>query len=136
MDPVETLPYQGLVQVHAISSTEANYIVYDSNLAFGYIYIESRLGAAGTLTVAATSSSAEKARTSSIYTIEIDLTPTMTSTTGGNFTLSIYYDSTDADHNSGTTTSDFFFMGLCQSVTPASGAAAVLNSCEISDDLT
>ena len=108
MDPVETLPYQGLVQVHAISSTEANYIVYDSNLAFGYIYIESRLGAAGTLTVAATSSSAEKARTSSIYTIEIDLTPTMTSTTGGNFTLSIYYDSTDADHNSGTTTSAFF----------------------------
>lgn len=27
-------------------------------------------------------------------------------------------------------------MGLCQSVTPNSGAAAVLNSCEISDDLT
>ena len=27
-------------------------------------------------------------------------------------------------------------MGLCQSVTPSSGSAATLNSCEISDDLT
>lgn len=60
----------------------------------------------------------------------------MSSSLGGNFTLEIHYDSADANHNTGTGLTDFSFMGLCQSVTPNSGAAAILNSCEISDDLT
>lgn len=64
------------------------------------------------------------------------MTPSQTNSNGGNFTLQINYDSADPNHNSGTTNKDFTFMGLCQSVTPASGSAAVLNSCDISDDLT
>lgn len=66
------------------------------------------------------------------------MVPSLTNTNGGNFTLKIYYDSGNAAHTSASATGllDFTFMGLCQSVTPSSGAAAVLNSCEISDDLT
>ena len=87
--------------------------------------------------MAASSTSSEKARTSSIYSILIDITPTLSNSNGGNFTLYIHYDSGDAAHtSSGTTLKDFYFMGLCQSVTPATGTAAILNSCEISDDLT
>ena len=105
-------------------------------MAFDFISIENTLGSTGTLTVAASSTSSEENKTSSIYTILIDLTPTQTNANGGNFTLQIHYDSGDANHNSGTTDKDFTFMGLCQSVTPAVGSAAVLNSCDISDDLT
>lgn len=66
----------------------------------------------------------------SIYTVNIDLTPQNSSSTGGNFTLYIYFDNTNAAHTgSGTTLLDFSFMGLCQSVTPATGSAAVLNGC-------
>ena len=49
---------------------------------------------------------------------------------GGNFTLYLYYDSGNITHNSGTTSLDFSFMGLCQSKSPSVGvAAAVLNYC-------
>lgn len=58
-DPVVSLPFHGLIQVFAISSTSTNYITYDSNLAFGFIAVEDRLGSPGTLTVAASSSSTE-----------------------------------------------------------------------------
>ena len=51
----------------------------------------------------------------------------MSSSLGGNFTLEIHYDSGDANHNTGTGLTDFSFMGLCQSVTPNSGDAAILN---------
>ena len=66
----------------------------------------------------------------------MDITPSLSSSKGGNFTLEIHYDSGDGTHNSGTGLIDFNFMGLCQSITPSSGSAAVLNYCEISDDLT
>ena len=106
-------------------------------MAFDYISIEDQLSPTGTLTVAGSSTSSEENRTSSIYTILIDVTPTQSNANGGNFTLSIHYESNDSAHTaSGTTLLDFTFMGLCQSVTPATGTAAVLNSCEISDDLT
>ena len=73
-------------------------------------------------------------RAASIHTITIDVTPKLSNTNGGNFTLSIHYDSADTtDHNNPTIGSsgeiDYKFMGLCQSVDPGSGTAAVLNSC-------
>lgn len=87
--------------------------------------------------VAVTTSSASANIPASIYTINIDITPSLGSTTGGNFTLYIHYDSGDGAHTgSGTTLLDFSFMGLCQSITPATGTAAVLNGCEISSDLS
>lgn len=57
------------------------------------------------------------------------MTPTIDNSNGGNFTLSIHYDDQDGDHASGTGLLDFTFMGLCQSVDPGSGTAAVLNYC-------
>ena len=77
-------------------------------------------------------------RPSSIYTINIYVTPTKTQANGGNFTLSLYYDSSVATHtNSGSGLLDFTFMGLCQSVSAGPGlSAAVLNYCEISSDLS
>lgn len=79
----------------------------------------------------ATSSSSSSATTvASIYTVNIDITPTNTNTNGANFTLQIYYDSGNPTHTaSGSGLLDFTFMGLCQSVTPATGPAAVLTSC-------
>lgn len=82
------------------------------------------------MTVAVSTSSASANIPASIYSINIDITPLNSSPTGGNFTLYIYYDSTNIVHTgSGTTLLDFSFMGLCQSVTPAIGSAAVLNGC-------
>ena len=42
LDPAVALPYHGLIQVKAISSLHANHILYDSNLAFQYVSIESK----------------------------------------------------------------------------------------------
>lgn len=76
-------------------------------------------------------------RVASIYTLNIEVTPTVSLSTGANFTIKIHYDSTNVQHTgSGTALLDFSFMGLCQSVTPTTGAAAVFNFCEISDDLS
>lgn len=80
--------------------------------------------------MAVSTSSASANIPASIYTVNIDVTPSISSSIGGNFTLYIYYDSTNVAHTgSGTTLLDFSFMGLCQSVTPATGSAAVLNGC-------
>jgi hypothetical protein len=89
------------------------------------------------MAIAVSSSSSEKNRPASIYTINIDITPSKSQAKGGNFTLSLYYDNTEPLHNSGTTILDFSFMGLCQSISPGPGlSASVLNFCEISSDLS
>ena len=80
--------------------------------------------------IAVTSTSSLKNRPTSIYTITIDITPSKAQANGGNFTLSLYYDNSEAAHASGTTLLDFTFMGLCQSVSPGgSQTPAVLNFC-------
>jgi hypothetical protein len=125
--------FSRLLQVITKSAIHADAIVYDSNYAFEFINIEKDLsltGGVNTLTIAASSSSSEKNRPASIYTIDIDITPSKSQSKGGNFTISLYYDALDANHNSGTTLLDFTFMGLCQSKSAGIGlAAAVLNFC-------
>jgi hypothetical protein len=90
------------------------------------------------MSITTTSTSSQEYNPAAIYTININIVPTKSQTTnGGNFTLSLYYDSTQPSHNSGSGLLDFSFMGLCQSVSPGLGAAAaILNSCTISSDLS
>lgn len=108
----------------------SNNIIYDSNYAFGYISIQSALATANTMAVAVSAVSAGSTTVASIYTTNIDITPTISSTIGGNFTMYIHFDSGNGLHTaSGSGLLDFTFMGLCQSVTPATGSAAVLNNC-------
>jgi hypothetical protein len=129
-------PVSSLVQVLAVSDYNSNNIVYDSNMAFAFIDVLAPLGSTGTLGVVCNSTSSQATVPASIYSYDIYLTPSVSSTTGGNFTLYIYYDSTDAGMATGTTNIDFSFMGLCQSAAPASGSAAVLLFCSISSDLS
>ncbi len=89
------------------------------------------------MAVVCSSTSSEVNLTSSIYSLIIDINPTISSTTGGNFTVQIYYDSLNALHTaSGTTDLDFSFMGLCQSQVNNVIPAAILNYCQISSDLS
>jgi hypothetical protein len=138
-DPA-TIPSAKLLQLRAISAISTDAIVYDTNYAFGFINVEKDLaltGGVNTLGIAVSSSSSEKNRPTSIYTINIDVTPSKTQANGGNFTLSLYYENADPTHNSGSGLLDFSFMGLCQSVSPGPGlSAAVLNFCDISSDLS
>lgn len=133
-----TTPISYLVQVLAVSSYLANNIIYDSNLAFGYLDILAALsgGNIGSLAIVANSSSSQKTIPTSIYSLDIYVTPGQSSTTGGNFTLFIYYDSTVGLQSTGTTIIDFSFMGLCQSAATANSNAAVLQFCSISSDLS
>ena len=133
---VLTAPLNFLVQVYAVSSFASNNIVYDSNLAFGYIGVLSPLATPNTLIVVCNSSSSQSTVPAAIYTYDIYITPTISSSTGGNFTLQIYYSSADATHSTGTAINDFTFMGLCQSAATNLAAAAVLNFCSISSDLS
>lgn len=131
-----TTPADLLVQLYAVSDYASNNIIYDSNLAFGYIDILAPLAPTGTLAVLCNSTSSQSTVPASIYSFDIYLTPTLGSTTGGNFTLSIYYDSTAPVMATGTTLIDFSFMGLCQSAATVGGTAAVLLGCSISSDLS
>lgn len=80
--------------------------------------------------ITVTTSSSEANIPGAIYTANIEINPTITSSTGGNFTIYIFYDSTNLVHTaSGSGLLDFTFMGLCQSVTSSAGTAAVLNGC-------
>lgn len=124
-----------LVQVAAVSTFNTNNIVYDSNLALGYINVLAPLGSTGTLAIVCNSTSSQVTVPAAIYSYDIYVTPTLGSTTGGNFTLQIYYNSGDATQATGTSITDFTFMGLCQSAATNLGAAAVLNYCSISSDL-
>ena len=95
-DPV-TIPSSKLLQVRAISAIHADAIVYDSNYAFNFINVEKDLsltGGVATMGIVVSSSSSEQNRPASIYTINIDITPSKSQAKGGNFTLSLYYDST------------------------------------------
>ncbi len=130
-----TAPTTFLVQVLAVSDFISNFITYDSNMAFGYVNILTPLGSTGSLNIIGNSSSSQKNVPSSIYSYDIYVTPTLTSPNGGNFTLYIYYDSLDG-HGGGTNVNDFTFMGLCQSAATNLAAAAVLNYCSISSDLS
>lgn len=129
-------PINFLVQVLAVSTFSSNYIIYDSNLAFGYISVLTPLATSNTLSIIGNSSSSQKNVPSAIYSFDVYITPTVASNTGGNFTIYIYYDSGDATHNTGTTINDFTFMGLCQSAATVGNSAAVLNYCSISSDLS
>lgn len=90
--------------------------------------------------MAVASSSTNKNKANQIYTVNIDITPSITSSSGGNFTVFLYYDGTQLAHTaSGTTLLDFAFAGICQSAIPLSCpacSAAVLNYCSISSDLS
>lgn len=131
-----TAPATFLVQVLAVSTFSASYITYDSNMAFGYVNILTPLASTGTLNIIGNSSSSQKYVPSSIYSYDVYVTPTLTSPNGGNFTLYIYYDSADGVQGGGTSVNDFTFMGLCQSAATNLAAAAVLNFCSISSDLS
>jgi hypothetical protein len=92
-----TIPSNKLVQVIAKSSINADAILYDSNLAFGFINVESDLATLGTgvntMGLTTSSSSSQMNKPAAIYTIDIDITPTINQNKGGNFTLELYYDS-------------------------------------------
>lgn len=133
---VLTAPVNFLVQVYSVSSFAANNIVYDSNLAFGYIGVLTPLATPNTLGVIGNSTSSQSTVPAAIYSYDIYITPAVSSSTGGNFTLQIYYSSGDATHSTGTAINDFTFMGLCQSAATNLAAAAVLNYCSISSDLS
>ena len=105
-------------------------------MALGYLDIAAPLTPIDTLVVVGNSSSTQKNTPSAIFAYDIYLTPTKASTTGGNFTIQIYYDSSDSGMSTGTTINDFSFMGLCQSSATTSGSAAVLLFCSISADLS
>lgn len=105
-------------------------------MAFTYVDILAPLASANTLGVVCNSSSTQATVASAIYAFDIYLTPTQSSTTGGNFTLQIYYDSLDPTMNTGTALPDFTFMGLCQSAATNGNPAAVLLHCSISSDLS
>jgi len=130
------MPISNLIQVMAVSDYNTDNIIYDSNMAFGYVDILPTLATAGTLAVVCNSTSSQANIPAAIYSYDIYLTPTVGSSTGGNFTVFIYYDSTVVAQNTGTTNIDFSFMGLCQSAATNGASAAVLISCGISADLS
>lgn len=134
--PPAATPISSLVQVFAVSDYGSNNIIYDSNYAFGYVDILGPLASSGTLVVDCNSTSSQATVPAAIYSFDIYLTPTVTSTTGGNFTVSIYYDSSVPAHLPGTSIIDFSFMGLCQSAATNTLSAAVLLFCTISSDLS
>lgn len=129
----------GLIQMESVSDTGTDYISYDHNFAFGYYYVHP-VSFSSSMTLSVSSTSSNRNKPSQIYTVDIEVTPTISSATGGNFTAYLYYDGTVTDHtNSGTTLLDFSFVGICQSAVPLSCPAceaAVLNYCTISTDLS
>jgi hypothetical protein len=64
------------------------------------------------------------------------ITPTISSPTGANFTISIYYSNSDPLHSTGSTLNDFSFVGLCQPSITVGNPAANLTYCLISSDLS
>lgn len=128
-------PANLLIQLFAVSHYQANNIIYDSNMAFAYLDILAPLSSPGGLGLVCNSTSSQATVPSAIYSYDIYITPTVTSTTGGNFTIKIYYTS-GAPMNTGTSIIDFSFMGLCQSAATNSDPAAVLIFCSISNDLS
>lgn len=136
-NPVTT-PANSLVQIQAISDWGNDYIIYDSNMAFGYLDILAplALGSTNTLQVEGNSTSGQSTVPSAIYSFDIYLTPGLSSNTGGNFTLYIYYDNAVPAMSTGTSIIDFSFMGLCQSAATVGASAAVLLYCSISSDLS
>ena len=130
------MPSDILVQVMAVSDYISNNIIYDSNMAFGYLDILTPLTSTNTLAVVCNSTSTKATVPAAIYSYDIYLTPTVGSSTGGNFTLFIYYNSGDPIMATGTSIIDFSFMGLCQSAATNTGSAAVLLACSISSDLS
>lgn len=132
-----TMPISYLVQVMAVSDYGSNNIIYDSNMAFGFVDILPQLSPQGNLGVICNSSSSQATVPAAIYSYDIYLTPSVSSSNGGNFTISIYYDNTDPTQSvTGTSIIDFSFMGLCQSAATNSASAAVLIYCSISSDLS
>ncbi len=92
-----TIPSSKLLQVRTISAISTDAIVYDSNYAFTFINIEKDLsltGGVGTMGIVVNSTSSQQNLPASIYTINIYITPSKSQSKGGNFTLSLYYDST------------------------------------------
>lgn len=135
IDPTTT-PSSNLIQVLAVSDIASSAIIYDSNMAFGFIDILAPLGSTGSLAINCNSTSAQSTVPAAIYSFDIYVTPAVTSVNGGNFTLYIYYDSGLGLHSTGTSIIDFTFMGLCQSSPTNSLSAAVLLYCSISSDLS
>ena len=68
-------------------------------MGFSYISIESPLASTNNMGVAVSSpAGAEANRVASIYTVKIEVTPSVSSAHGGNFTLKIHYNSGDGTH--------------------------------------
>lgn len=76
-------------------------------------------------------------RAGSIYSINIDITPSVTLAKGGNFTVKVYNDQTNVNHQVSTSgLLDFSLQGICYSVTSPSGPPPPLNFCTISEDFS
>lgn len=102
-----------LIQLFSASSYLANNIIYDSNMALGYVDILPPLASNNTMTIICNSTSSQSTIPAAIYSFDMYITPSVTSSTGGNFTFSIYYDSNNAIMNvTRTYLIDFSFMGL------------------------
>ena len=129
-------PKSSLVQLLAVSTHLTNFIIYDSNYAFGFIDIFAPLAAQNTLSIIANTSNSQKNVPAAIYNFDIYIMPTISSSTGANFTLNIYYSGTEPLHVTGTTLIDFSIVGLCQSSASTGFAAANLTFCLISSDLS
>jgi hypothetical protein len=108
-----TSPINYLLQVMTVSTYNTDQIIYDSNLAFGFINILAPLGTPNSLAMSITSASLQKNVPSAIYDIDIDIIPTISSSTGGNFTIYIFYDASLGVHGTGTSVLDFSFLGIC-----------------------
>jgi len=76
-------------------------------------------------------------RAGAIFSTNIDITPSITLAKGGNFTIKIYNDQTNVNHQASTSgLLDFSFLGICYSVTSPSGPPPPLNFCTISQDFS
>lgn len=129
----------GFVQLETVSDYASTAkITYDRNLAYGYYFIETTVsGPPTTLDLAVSSPTSPITRAGIIYYLNIDVTPTISSSTGGNFTISLYYDSTVPSHLTGSAgLMDFQIVGDCQAIPFCAGCvAATLNNCNIDNSL-
>lgn len=83
-----TLPSTNLIQISIQSTYLANAIIYDQNLAFAYVDVQAQLALSNTLGFNVNPVTASAAYTpASIYSINIDIVPSISNQNGGNFTL-------------------------------------------------
>lgn len=136
LDPT-TLPFYGTVQLELVSGINTNFIMYDSNYALSFLAIESLAPTTGVMAISNLATISDYQRAGAIFSTNIDITPSITLPKGGNFTIKIYNDQTNVNHQvSSSGLLDFSFLGICYSVTSPSGPPPPLNFCTISEDFS